>query len=109
VSEVRVATLAEVAPGLPHRVETHGRRIVLVRIGDEVHAIGEACSHQGGPLGDGKLSGTRLACPWHGWMYDVRTGRCLFPSRGAAVPSYPVRVDGDGVWVKLDGQEPSAP
>ena len=55
----------------------------------------------GGPLSEGKLSGARLACPWHGWMYDVRTGQCTFPGRGAAVPSYPVRVENGRVWVEL--------
>jgi nitrite reductase/ring-hydroxylating ferredoxin subunit len=34
-------------------------------------------------------------------MYDVRSGQCLFPTRGDAVPSYRVRVDGDGIWVEL--------
>jgi nitrite reductase/ring-hydroxylating ferredoxin subunit len=98
---VRAADLADVAPGLPHLVEMDGRRIVLVRVGARVHALADACAHQGGPLSQGKLSGTRLACPWHGWMYDVRTGQCLFPGRGAAVASYPARVDGDAVWVDL--------
>jgi nitrite reductase/ring-hydroxylating ferredoxin subunit len=42
-----------------------------------------------------------LACPWHGWLYDVRTGQCVFPGRGASVPSYPTRIDGDAVWVDL--------
>jgi nitrite reductase/ring-hydroxylating ferredoxin subunit len=101
VTEIRAAALADVTPGTPHVVEADGRRLVLVRVGDQVHAIGDACAHQGGPLGEGKLSGIRLACPWHGWMYDVRTGRCLFPGRGAAVPSYPVRVDDGAVWVEL--------
>jgi nitrite reductase/ring-hydroxylating ferredoxin subunit len=101
VKLIRAAALADVAPGVPRLVDADGTRVVLVRIGDQIHAIGDTCSHQGGPLSDGKLSGTRLACPWHGWMYDVRTGQCLFPGRGAAVPSYPVRVDGDTVVVEL--------
>jgi nitrite reductase/ring-hydroxylating ferredoxin subunit len=101
VTEIRAATLADVAPGQPHLVVANDTRLVLVRVGDRVHAIGDTCSHQGGPLSEGKLSGTRLACPWHGWMYDVRTGQCLFPGRGAAVPAYPVRVDGGDVWVEL--------
>ena len=100
MSETRVA-LAELAPGVPRLVEANGKRVVVVRIGDRVHALGDVCAHQGGPLSDGKLSGTRLACPWHGWMYDVRTGQCVFPGRGAAVPSYPVRVDNDEVWVEV--------
>jgi len=101
VRTVRAAALADVAPGAPHLVDADGTKVVLVRVGEQIHAIGDTCSHQGGPLGEGKLSGARLACPWHGFMYDVRTGQCLFPGRGAAVTSYPVRVDGDAVWVDL--------
>jgi nitrite reductase/ring-hydroxylating ferredoxin subunit len=101
VTTVRVAALAEVTPGQPRLVDAGGTRMVLVRIGDRVHALGDVCAHKGGPLAEGKLSGTRLACPWHGWMYDVRTGQCLFPGRGDAVASYPVRVEGDDVWVDL--------
>jgi nitrite reductase/ring-hydroxylating ferredoxin subunit len=101
VSEVRVASLAEVEPGQPKLVESGGARIVLIRVGDQVYAVSDTCAHKGGPLSEGKLSGTRLACPWHGWMYDVRSGQCVFPGRGASVPAYPVRIEGDDVWVEL--------
>jgi nitrite reductase/ring-hydroxylating ferredoxin subunit len=101
LSETRVAALADLAAGQPRLVEANGTRVVLVRVGDRVHAIADGCMHQGGPLSEGKLSGTRLACPWHGWMYDVKTGQCLFPPRGTAVASYPVRIDGDDVFVTL--------
>jgi len=101
VTEVRAASLAEIEPGAPRLVVLNGARVVLARIGDRVHALSDTCAHRGGPLSEGKLSGFRLACPWHGWMYDVRTGQCSFPGRGASVPSYPVRIDGDAVWVDL--------
>jgi len=110
VKIIRAAALGDVTPGAPHLVVADDRRLVLVRVGDRIHALAGTCTHQGGPLGDGKLSGTRLTCPWHGWMFDVRTGQCLFPPRGTAVPSYPVRVDGDDVLVELpDGHGPSNP
>ena len=108
MSRVRAAALGEITPGAPHLVVADGTRVVLVRVGDQIHALGETCAHKGGPLGDGKLSGTRLACPWHGWMYDVRTGQCVFPGRGAAVPSYAVRVEGDDVWVDIPTPETPA-
>jgi nitrite reductase/ring-hydroxylating ferredoxin subunit len=102
VSEARrVASLAEVTAGQLKLVELDGTRIVLARVGDSVYACGDTCSHRGGPLSEGKLSGSRLACPWHGWMYDVRTGQCLFPGRGVGVPSYPVRVDADQILMEL--------
>ena len=97
---VRVAKLADVIPGQPLRVEVGGAAVALARVGDQVFARGDTCAHKGGPLSSGRLTGTRLACPWHGWMYDVRTGACVFPGRGASVPSYPVRVDGDEVYVE---------
>ncbi len=98
---VRVASLDEVAAGQPRLVMLQGTRVVLVRVADSVYAFGDVCAHQGGPLSEGKLSGTRLACPWHGWMYDVRTGQCSFPGRGAGVPSYPVRIDDNDIFVDL--------
>ena len=97
----RVASLDEVPAGRPTRVDLEGIRIVLARVGDVVHACSDVCAHQGGPLSEGKLNGIRLTCPWHGWMYDVRTGQCLFPGRGDAVTVYPVRMDGDQVFVEL--------
>ena len=98
---VRVASLEELPVGEPRLVKVNGTRVVLARVGDTVYACEEMCAHQGGPLSEGKLSGTRLACPWHGWHFDVRTGQCLFPGRGATVPSYTVRVEGDSVFVEL--------
>ena len=97
----RVAALADVPPGQPTLVEVEGRRIVLARIGDAVYACGDVCAHRGGHLSEGRLSGTRLACPLHGWLYDVRTGQCLFPGRGASVPRWPARVQDGDVFLEL--------
>lgn len=101
MSEVRVARLDDLQAGQPVLVEASGARLVLARVGDAVYALAGACAHRGGPLGEGKLSGHRLACPWHGWHYDVRTGECTFPGRGARVACYPVRIDAGEVWVEV--------
>ncbi|HUO62226.1 MAG TPA: Rieske (2Fe-2S) protein [Terriglobales bacterium] len=101
MTAVRTASLEEVPAGRCTLTEVNGIRMVLARVGDQVYACADACSHRGGPLSEGKLTGTRLTCPWHGWMYDVRTGQCLLPARGAAVATYPVRVDSDGIWVEV--------
>ena len=92
--------LEDLSAAEPKLVEVDGLRLVLVRVGDEVHALDEMCAHQGGPLSEGKLSGARLTCPWHGWMYDVRTGQCLMPTRGGSVPSYPVRVENGDILLE---------
>ena len=99
--EVRAAPLEEVPPGQPKLVELDGVRVVLARVGDAVYACGDMCAHRGGALSEGKLSGVKLACPLHGWIYDVRTGQCLFPGHGAAVPRYRVRVGAGSIFVEL--------
>ena len=101
MAEARLARLADLPVGRPALAEAGGVRVVLTRVGDAVYACADACAHKAGPLSEGRLSGTRLACPWHGWMYDVRTGECVFPGRGAKVASYPVRVEAGDVWVTL--------
>jgi len=101
MTEARVAALDDLAPGQPKLVDAGGVRVVLARAGGDVYACGDVCSHRGGPLGEGKLSGTRLTCPWHGWMFDIRTGTCAFPARGAPIASYTVRVDGNEIFVEM--------
>ncbi|HYS92470.1 MAG TPA: Rieske (2Fe-2S) protein [Candidatus Acidoferrales bacterium] len=99
--EVRAASLAEVPPGRCMLTEVNGTRVVLARVGERVYACADTCSHRGGPLSEGKLAGPRLTCPWHGWMYDVRTGQCLLPARGSAIATYSVRVEGDEIWIEV--------
>ena len=101
MSERRVARVEEIPADQPLLVEVEGLKLAVARVGDAVYAIDDTCVHQGGPLSGGKLYGTRVACPWHGWSFDVRTGACLFPPRGGPVPRYPVRVEGGDVFVEL--------
>jgi 3-phenylpropionate/trans-cinnamate dioxygenase ferredoxin subunit len=105
--EVRVTRAEAVPPGRPVLVEVEGLRIVLARVGETIHACADSCAHSGGSLSEGRLSGVRLACPLHGWMYDVRTGVCVLPGRGARVPTYPVRVEAGEVWLTLGAGEPA--
>ena len=99
--EVRAVSLAEVPTGRGKLTEVNGTRVVLARVGERVYACADTCSHRGGPLSEGKLSGARLTCPWHGWMYDVRSGQCLLPARGSAIATYPVRIEGDEIWIEV--------
>jgi nitrite reductase/ring-hydroxylating ferredoxin subunit len=101
VSASRVARVEDIPSDHPMLVEVDGLKLALARVGDAVYAIDDTCAHQGGPLSGGKLYGTKLACPWHGWSYDVRTGSCLFPPRGGGVACYPVRVAAGDVFVEL--------
>jgi nitrite reductase/ring-hydroxylating ferredoxin subunit len=87
--------------GRPVLVVLGGRRVALVRRGDGVYALDDACPHAGGPLSEGTLRGDALACPYHGWVWNLRSGACVAPGREARVAVYPTRVEGGEVWVEL--------
>ncbi len=89
--------------------------VVLFRTQDgEVCALGAVCAHRGADLGKGRIVGSSIQCPWHGWQYGA-DGRCnLVPSqgpcgkipRGARVPVYPLH-EAQGyihIWMKPDTQ-----
>lgn len=77
-----------------------GRVVALFNVDGEFHALDGVCPHAGGPLGEGTLKGTIVTCPWHGWQFDVTTGRhCL--TAAIQHTRFPVRVDGDEVYVQL--------
>ena len=73
---VKVATRGELAPGQGKLIVAHDKPMALFNVNGEFYAINFVCPHMGGPLGDGKLigGGEVVACPWHGWTFDVRTG-----------------------------------
>ena len=58
------------------------------------------CLHRGGPLGQGVIEGDKLVCPWHGWLWDPKTGEAVH-NRAAKISVYPIRVEGDAVIVEL--------
>ena len=100
---VEAAKLAELGDGTATEVVVGDQIIALVNAGGEVHALDGMCAHQGGPLGKGDLSGCTLTCPWHGWQYDVTSGRQLL-SEHIRQRRYPVRIEGDTILVRLGGE-----
>lgn len=78
VTPIRIADVNDI-PTDEGREYTVGDRILAVfNVGGEFHVIDGICPHAGGPLADGGLDGCIVTCPWHGWQFDVVTGRhCL--------------------------------
>jgi nitrite reductase/ring-hydroxylating ferredoxin subunit len=77
-------------------------RIGVYRLEDgAIHAIGDICTHEFAILSDGFVEGNLIECPLHQAMFDIRTGACLGPCAERDLPTYPVRVDGDDVFVAL--------
>ena len=72
---IDVADVAECPPGASIERVVGGAMVAIANVDGTLHAIDGLCPHQGGPLGTGVLCGTVLTCPWHGWQFDVTTGR----------------------------------
>ena len=86
-------------------VEIDGLPIVVFRVGGELFAIADACSHDDGPLGDGDLEGNEIICPRHGARFDIRTGKALSLPAVVAIPVYPVRVVDQQIEIGLPKED----
>lgn len=97
---VPAAKTAEIPAGTIREVQVGGKPIALANVDGKFCAISNTCLHRGGPLGQGVLTGKNLICPWHGWEYDVATGKTTMnPTVG--VDSYATEVRGDEVFVDV--------
>ncbi len=67
--------------------------VAVFNVDGELFALENSCPHQGGPLADGWLENARITCPWHGWCFDVRTGKMTLGDF-ARVPRFAVRTQG---------------
>lgn len=93
--------LSQLTPGKPLRIEKNGEAICVARVGDEVFAIGDTCSHSDASLAEGDITDFKIECWLHGAEFDLRTGEALTPPAVAPVKSYEVIVDGDSVTVEM--------
>lgn len=103
-----VARVEELPPGARRIAEVAGRSIGVFNVDGNYYALRNVCPHQGGPLCSGTVwssvrssvpgeyevvSGQKfIRCPWHGWEFDLATGRSWFDPRGTRVRSYEVSV-----------------
>ena len=106
---VRVASVGEVPPGAARRVSVAGRTIALFNLDGRFYALDDRCPHEGGFLSLGALEGSRVSCPVHGAVFDLRTGRAVEPPAGettlpADVRIYRPQVKGSEVEVEIDAE-----
>lgn len=111
-----VGRASELPPGERRLVEVKGHSIGLFNVNGEIVAALNLCPHELAPVCRGKVRGTTLpsppgeyrwgregeilACPWHGWEFDLLTGRALADER-VRLRRYPVTVEDDTIFVTL--------
>jgi 3-phenylpropionate/trans-cinnamate dioxygenase ferredoxin component len=89
---LQVAGVEEVPAGERIFIEIGEQPIVILNIAGELFAIGDVCTHDDGPLGDGELDGYQIICPRHGARFDVRNGKAMALPAVVNTPSFPIRV-----------------
>lgn len=96
----RVARLEDIPEDTGLQVRVGDHVIALFRRGGSVFALGDACPHMGSPISDGYVDGASVVCPWHGWVFDLRSGRTEFDDE-ASVTVYRAAVEGSDVYVEV--------
>lgn len=96
-----VGPVGAVQAGQMREFVVDGVEIVVVNLDGALHAFGNRCPHQGGPLSKGRLEDGVMICPWHLWRFDARTGRPQFPEGYTPVPRYPVKVEDGQILVAV--------
>jgi 3-phenylpropionate/trans-cinnamate dioxygenase ferredoxin component len=92
VEYLEIAPADQLPPGERIFIEVAGKSIVIFNLAGKFFAIGDVCSHDSGPVGDGDIEENEIICPRHGARFDIRTGKATSLPAVVDIPSYPVRV-----------------
>ena len=92
VEYVEIAPAGSLPDGERMFIEVESRQIVIINLAGKLFAIGDVCSHDNGPVGDGEIEGDEIICPRHGARFDIRTGKVTSLPAVVDIPAYPVRV-----------------
>lgn len=98
----RVAALADLRDGEVIAAEHGNVQLALCRIEGKVYAFEDICPHAYALLSQGFVEGGEIECPLHGARFEIASGRCLAPPAEEDLRMFPVRVDGDDVYVSVD-------
>jgi 3-phenylpropionate/trans-cinnamate dioxygenase ferredoxin component len=92
VDYVDIAPADQLPEGERMFIDVENRQIVIFCLAGKLFAIGDVCSHDNGPVGDGEIEGEEIICPRHGGRFDIATGKATSLPAVVDIPSYPVRV-----------------
>jgi 3-phenylpropionate/trans-cinnamate dioxygenase ferredoxin subunit len=100
-----VASTRDINEGEILLVEAGDRLVILFQVGGKFYCIDDVCTHDGGTLSDGEHEGYEIKCPRHGARFDIRTGKALCMPATQDTRTYPIKVDGDAILVRIPGDD----
>lgn len=87
-------------PGEAREFALDGQQICIANENGIFFAMDNVCAHRGGPLGQGVVDAGKIVCPWHGWQFDLKTGKSE-QSATLRVGVYELKIEGGEVLIKL--------
>jgi ferredoxin-NADP reductase/nitrite reductase/ring-hydroxylating ferredoxin subunit len=105
---IKVADTSDIPPSNKKEFEVEGQKVCIINIDGKYYAIGSICTHEGGPLADGTLSGYEIECPWHGSKFDIRTGAVISPPASESEPTFEVKVEDNNILIKKQNKSKSS-
>lgn len=105
---VKVASIADLPDPGHQLVEVEDRIVALFHVGGQFYCIDDVCTHDGGPLSEGKLAEYAISCPRHGAKFDIRTGKALTMPATEDTVAHEVKVEDGQVFVRINDGTPSA-
>ena len=92
--------LADFPDGSMRKLEISGKQVLLVNMDGQFFAVGNICTHRGGPLNEIPLDGKVATCSWHGGQFDVTTGKVISPPPKLDEPAFEVKIQGNDVMIR---------
>ena len=102
---LKACAVVDVTPDRPKAVTVGSTPVALVLHADEYYAIHDVCSHANVALSEGEVVGGEIECWLHGSMFDLKTGRPSSLPATESVPVYPVKIEGDDLYVAVKTAE----
>ena len=96
----KVAETAEIPPSKMKKVTVDGKEILIANVEGKYYVMGSKCTHRGGDLSKGSLSGKVVKCPRHGAKFDVTTGEAVAGPAKKSEPTFEAKVEGKNVIIK---------
>ena len=101
VEYIEIAPVGELPEGERLFVEIEGKPIVIFNIAGQFFSIGDVCSHDDGPVGEGQLSEYTITCPRHGAQFDIRNGKVVTMPAVVDIPAYPVQIREGNIFLGI--------
>jgi nitrite reductase/ring-hydroxylating ferredoxin subunit len=101
MSKQKIGSTSDVQEGKGKQYMVNGQSIAVFHVNGKWFAIGDKCTHRGGPLHQGEVEGTVVTCPWHAGQFDITSGQNLSPPAPSKSQTYKISAEGNELFLDI--------